>query len=447
MNIVICGSGQVGSYAAEVMAAGNHNITVIDIKPSRLRQVEDSMDVRVLRGNCATAEALIQAGAADADLVIAATNNDEVNLLTAAVAKGVGARKCIARVHHRAYFESRSLAYDTQLGIDRLICPEYSTAHAIARTLRNPGALAIEDFGRGQIQMQELPVGKDARVTGRPLSEVRLPEGTRLVGITRNHASVMPEASSVLEAGDTVILAGNSSAFQQARKLLGGGRREVRRRVVLMGGPAIAVWLCRALQDRNFAIRLFEHNLARAEELAEKLDWVTVINANPTDQAVFQEESVAQADTFIALEDDDEHNILGSAWAKSMGVKQAIAVVQRPNYLHLLSTVGIDRAFSPRMVAVKEIENLMDTSDFKLIASLAKGVLDVYRIRIAAGSPITDAPLRELSISREFIISAVQHGNEVIVPGANDVIRIGDTVLAVAPHGAEKRLHTALLGG
>jgi trk system potassium uptake protein TrkA len=446
MNIVICGSGQVGSYAAEVMAAGNHNITVIDIKASRLRQVEDSMDVRVLRGNCASAETLIQAGAADADLVIAATNNDEVNLLTAAVAKGVGARKCIARVHHRAYFESRSLAYDTQLGIDRLICPEYSTAHAIARTLRNPGALAIEDFGRGQIQMQELAVGKDARATGRPLSDVRLPEGTRLVGITRNHASVLPEASSVLEAGDTVILAGNSSSFQQARKLL-GGRREVRRRVVLMGGPAIAVWLCRALQDRNFAIRLFEQNLDRAEELAEKLDWVTVINANPTDQAVFQEESVAQADTFIALEDDDEHNILGSAWAKSMGVKQAIAVVQRPNYLHLLSTVGIDRAFSPRMVAVKEIENLMDTSDFKRIASLAKGVLDVYRVRIAAGSPITDAPLREIRIGREIIIAAVQHGSDVIVPGANDVIRIGDTVLAVAPHGSESRLRTVLLGG
>ncbi|MCK4873163.1 MAG: Trk system potassium transporter TrkA [Phycisphaerales bacterium] len=445
MNIVICGAGQVGSYAAEVMGADRHNITIIDTDAARLRSIEDSMDVSTLRGNCATAEMLRQAGAGEADLVIAATNNDEINLLTASVAKGIGALKCIARVHHRTFFEERGLDYQEHLGIDRLICPEYSTAQAIARALRNPGALAIEHFARGQIQMQELPVSKSAKAIGRPLSELRLPQGARLVGITRNHEVFLPEAGSVIETGDIIVLAGNSDAFQTARKLF-GDPKTTRRRIALMGGPGMAVWLCRALRDRNFGIRLFEQSMERAEQLAEKLDWVTVINADPIDPAVFKEESLAQVDTFVALEDDDEHNILGSAWAKSMGVRQAIAVVQRPNYLHLLGAVGIDRAFSPRMVAVKEIENLMDTSPLRRLASLGDGVLDVYRVRIGEQSHVIDTPLRELTTLSDWIIVAVQHGEDVSVPGANDVIRAGDTALVVGQHGMEQELTAVFIG-
>lgn len=445
MDVVICGAGQVGTYTAEVLAAGNHNITVIDKDQRRLRLIEDSLDVRTLVGNCASAEVLATAGTSGADLLVAATDVDEVNLLTAAVSRGVGVKKVVARVHHRAFFEEQGLSYRKHLGIDRLICPEFSTAQAIARSLRNPGAMAIESFARGQVQMQEIVVSKNAKAVGRTLADLRLPSGTRLVGLTRQHQVTLPEASTTLEAGDMVVLAGNTDAFQEARKWFGSHKVE-RRRLVIMGGPAIAVWVCRALRDRNFAIRLFERDPARAEELAEKLDWVTVFNADPIDPAIFKEESLSQADTFVALVDDDEHNILGSAWAKSMGVRQAIAVVQRPNYLHMLSAVGIDRAFSPRMVAVKEIENLIDESPLRRIASLGEGVLDVYQVRLSDKAAVVGRPLRELKLGHDWIIAAAQQDDRAFVPGANDVLRSEDTVLVVGRHGMEDKLRKMFLG-
>ena len=329
MNIIICGAGQVGIHAADELAAAGHNITVIEEDQARIRKIEDTLDVRTLCASCATATALRDGGCENADLVIATTQIDEINLLTASIAKGLGAAQSIARVHHSTFFEQKGLDYCKHLGIDRLICPEYSTALAIARTLRNPGALAIENFAKGQIEMQEIPVSKNASAVGIALCELGLPQGTRLAAISRNGSVFIPEASTVVEHGDQIILVGNASIFGQARKLFCSdlGRRQ---KIALMGGPSMSVWLCRALRQRDFSIRLFEIDRQRAEVLAEKLDWVTVIQADPSDRSVFEEENLMQVDAFVALLDHDEHNILGSAWAKSMGAKQAIAVVQRP---------------------------------------------------------------------------------------------------------------------
>ena len=439
MDIIICGAGETGSHAAEELAARGADITVVDRDAARLRAIEDRLDVATYTGNCAQADVLIEARAARADLLVAATDSDEVNLLCASIAKGVGARKTIARVHHRAFFEERAFAYQEHLGIDRLICPEYSTALAIARTLRNPGALAIEGFARGRIEMQEFPVSRHAPAIGKPLRDLVLPRGTRLAVITRKGGSFIPDAESSIEQGDNVILAGDAAVFQEARRLFHdekGGRR----RVVIMGGPPMAVWLCRALKDRDFAIRLFETDRARAEELAHKLEWVTVLNADPTDRSVFEDENLAQADVFLALLEDDEHNILGCAWAKSMGVAYASAVVHRRTYMHLLPHVGIDRAFSPRQVAVKEIELVADESGLRHLASLAEGIIDVYRVRVGESSEVVGRPLREIKLTPNWILTAIQHDADVRVPRADDTISAGDTLLVVGRHGREGTL-------
>jgi len=439
MNIVICGAGQVGSHAAEVLAAADHDITVIDTSPERLRAIEDTMDVATFVGNCAQADVQRDAGVENADLLVAATNSDEVNLLTAAIAKHVGAAKSIARVHHSAFFEQRGLHYQDHLGIDRLICPEYSTALAIARTLRNPGALAIEDFARGTIEMQEFAVSRKAHAIGRKLLDLALPEGTRLAAITRKGGSFIPDGTTAITDEDIVVLVGNASVFQDARKLF-HDENTGRRHIVIMGGGPMAVWLCRALRDRNFAIRLFETDRRRAEALAEKLGWVTVIHADPTNPNVFSDENLAQSDVFLALLDDDEQNILGCAWAKSMGVKDAVAVVQRSNYLHLLKHVGIDRPFSPRRVAVKEIENVVDESPLRHIASLAEGIIDVYRLRVGRHADVIGKPLRQIKLTPNWIIAAIQHGGKVNVPKADDTIYAGDTLLVIGRHGREATL-------
>jgi trk/ktr system potassium uptake protein len=457
MNIIIAGAGTVGTHAAEVLAAAGHNVTVIDAETNRLAEIEDTLDVRTLEGDCTYAEVLRRAGADRTDMFIAATQSDQINLLSAAVAKGLGARKTVARVRHSAYFEERGIDYGDVLGIDQFICPEYSTALEIASSLRNPGALAIENFAQGAIEMQEIAVGDDAAAIGQSLTDLHMPTGTRLAVITRNGSAIIPEARTVIQAADKVILAGNRAAFPKARALFTHADTK-RRSVVIMGGSPMAVWLCRALKSRNFAIRLFEIDRDRAEELAEKLDWVTVVNADPTEPAVFDEEHLSEADAFVSLRtNDDEHNILAGAWAKSMGVKIAIAAVQRTNYLHLMKRVGIDRPFSPRQVAIREIENLLADRRLHRLASLAEGGVEVYQVTVGRKAPVAGKMLREVKLAPDWVIAAIQHADadanrkaprsetpDVHVPGADDVIIAGDTVLVIGRHGQESRLKQLL---
>lgn len=439
MNIVIAGAGEVGRHTAEVLVAEGHNVVVVDCAAAKLRALEDRLDVRTLLGNCAHAEVLREAGAAKADLVVAATNVDEINLLTAAVAKGVGAKKTIARVHHSAYFSSKGLDYGRHLGIDRLVCPDYQAALAIARTLRNPGALAVEDFARGRIEMQELVVGDDVAVAGTSLAEMKLPPGIRLAQIRRDEETLIPSAKTVVQPGDVVTLIGARRSLEKGRVLFAGGKTK-RTSVVVMGGSSTAVWLSRVLEKGLFSIRLFEIDRPRAEELSNKLENVTVVEADPSDPDVFKDEQVGTADAFVAVTGDDEHNILACAAAKSQGVPTVIAIVQRTQYMHLLESVGIDRAFSPRVTAAAEIRRMIDTGPVRLLASLSAGQADVYEIEPTRRATAVGKELRNLKLPPHCMIGAIQRGDNVKVPGAEDSIAHGDLVLLIGPHGIEKDL-------
>jgi trk system potassium uptake protein TrkA len=446
MKIIICGAGQVGTHAAEVLAGADHDITVVDNNAARLRAIADTMDVATCAGNAAQAEALREAGCEDADLVVAATDRDEINLLAAAVAKMVGAAKTIARVHHGSFFAGRGLDYEKRLAIDRLICPEYSTAFAIASKLRNPGALAIEDFARGAILMQQFPVAKDATAIGKPLSQLALKPGTRLAAITRNREAFIPDASSTVERGDTVILVGNKAAFQETRKLFHDDKLG-RRRVVLMGGTSMAVWLARTLHDRNFSIRLFEINRTRAEELAEKLGWVTVIQADPTDRVVAEEEHLGQADVFVALRNNDEGNIIASVLAKIMGVTRVMTTVQSASYLDLVFHIGVDDAFIPAKEAAKEIERTLEESPLHQMSTLADGVVDAYQIRVNIKGEVVGRRLKDIRLSPNWIVAAIRRGEKAWVPGAEDMLEVGDTALLIGKHGTERQLKKLFAAG
>ena len=311
MNIVICGSGEVGRHSAEVLAEARHNVTVIDQDQHKLDELDDVLDVRSLTGNGTQADVLLEAGCANADLFIAATNVDEINLLAASVAKGVGASKCIARVHHSAFYEQRGLQYTRHFGIDHLVCPEASTAMAIASTLRSPGAIAVEQFARGKIEMQQLPVSDDSKAIGIPLKQLRLPGPALLAAIDRVGEAFIPDANTEIHGGDVVTLIGDAKGFEKIVNLFRAGT-ERRRRVMIIGGTTMSVWLCRALRHRMFSIRLFEADEKRALKLSEKLNWVTLLKADVMNSDALQDERVDLADVLIAMTNEDEHNILAA---------------------------------------------------------------------------------------------------------------------------------------
>ncbi|MCH8114077.1 MAG: NAD-binding protein, partial [Chloroflexi bacterium] len=296
-------AGAVGGHLAEVLAGTGHNITVIEKNAATLQALENELDIGSLRASCTHASALFEAGVADCDMFIAATDNDEVNLLSAAVATAMGAARCVARIHHRAYFDSGVFSYQRQLGIDHLICPEYATAVAIARTLRNPGSLAVENFARDKIEMQELKVSDNAKALGVALSALDLPRGVRIATVTRGDRSFIPDAATAIIKGDIVTLVGEKSSFDTARKLLQTEKIK-KKHVVVLGESSMGVWLCRALRQRHFAVRLYAFGRERAEEIAAKLPHVTVIQADPTEPTFFAQERIGDADAFVALSDD-----------------------------------------------------------------------------------------------------------------------------------------------
>ncbi len=443
MNIIICGAGEVGTHAAEVLSGRGHRITIIDNDDARLRAIGESLDVATFAGNCAQAETLRDASVPGCDLLIAATSDDPINLLCASIGKALGAGRVVARVHRGTYFEQRGLNYQKHFGIDTMICPEFSTATAIARTMRNPAAVTIEHFSRGKVEMQEFTVDANASAVGRPLAEMHLPAGTRIGAVAREKTIFIPDADTRLAPGDSMVLVGNADVFEKTRTLF-HAEAAARKKVVIMGGPIMAVWLCRILKDRDWSIRLFEKDREKALELAERLDWVTVLNADPTEREVFQEEHIGEADVFIALVDDDEDNIIGCVLAKSQGVDRVIAVVQRSNYLDLLSHIGVDHPFSPRVVAAREIEQLIDDAPVRVLTSLFAGAIDAYRVRVSPDAAVLGKSLRELKISPDFVIAAIRRGENVWVPGADDSIQKDDIVLVIGRHGMEKPLKQIL---
>lgn len=440
MNIVICGAGEVGRHAAEVLGANGNNITVLDQDPDRLDKLRDVLDVRFLRGNGTHGDVLLEAGCNMSDLFIATTNQDEINLLAASIAKGMGAGKTVARVHHRAFFERRGLEYDRYLGIDHLVCPEYSTALAIAQNLRSPGAMAVERFARGRIEMQTLPVSDKAMAVGKSLTDLALPGATRVAAIERDQKPFIPSSQTWIREGDVVTLVGQTETFAKARRMF-HNEKSGRYRVMIIGGSPLGVWLCRALENPDFAVRLFEPNKQRAKEISEKLDWATILTNDPAEADTLKEERVDQADAFVAVTDDDEHNILAAARAKSMGAKVAMAVLHRPTYLHLLKDVGIDAAFSPRINAVAEIRHLVNESPLRVLASLAVGIADVYEVRIPTEAKrVIGRPLSVVGLPEKTIVVAIQRKDQVHFPAAADSIAAGDTVVLIAPTNSRKQL-------
>ncbi len=430
MRIVICGAGEVGSHAADVLVRADHSVTVIDQDADRLRPIEDSIDARTVGGNCARADVLVEAGVAEADMIVAATDHDEVNLLAAALGKKLGAQKAVARVHDFDFADRKGFDYGQTLGIDHLICPEFSAAMAIAQNIRNPAAMAVESFARGQVEMQQFQVAKGCSATGKPLADLGLPQGARLAALVRNGVVSVPDSSSTVEEEDQVVLVADAPIYDAARKIFRENPR-IRRSVVIQGATPMAEWVCRALRGRPFSIRVFEQDREQAEAFAAELDWVTVIASDVNDATVFGEERIQEADHFVALRNDDEDNIIAGVLAKLRGVDTVTVIVQRSTYLDSVFAIGLDRAYSPRTVAAKQIKEALDDGAVRTISTLADGSVSVFRVRIGAGCAIAGQRLRTVKLTPDWSIIAVQRDESTRVPHADDELAAGDEVLVL----------------
>ena len=438
-RIVICGAGEVGRYAAEVLSQDGHHISVVDIRPDKLSSVEEVVDVRSIKGFSCHPRTLLAAGVPSCDVLIAATNQDEINLLTAALGKRMGAAKVVARIHNRAYIDTSDLDYCKQFDIDHLICPEQLTSAAIVGNLEDPGVMAIERFAHNQIEMHRYTVVDESAAIGAKLSALDLPLGVRVAVISRDGHPFAPGGETVLHGNDIVTLIGEKRHFKQVQHMFHHRTRRANS-VALMGGTSMAEWLAEDLLRRNFSIRLFERDRARAVEISEKHPKITVIQADPTDPQEFQEEHLEESAAFIAVTENDEHNILGALQAKQLGAPLTCAVIHMPTYVSLLEHLGVDWPFSPRIVAAKRLLKLVDDSPVKKLATLAPKVAIVYELTAGPGGSAVNRWLKEVTFPKGMFVAAIQRGTDVRVPGAEDRVVAGDVLIVIGHDKCQKTL-------
>lgn len=443
-NIVISGAGEVGRYSAEVLANRGHSITVVDSNLAALSKIDNIIEAKLVHGSSCHAEVLEEAGVNGCDVLIAATSLDEINFMTASIGQKLGAKKVIARAHERNFVHSKLVDYNELFNIDHLICPEELTSEAICNQMRNPGVRAVKKFAKNEIELHQFFVQERTPAIHKPLDELSFPPGVRLVTLKRDNESIIPGAKTVISPGDQITLVVPAQAIDDVNRLFQNQKIE-HHDIAIVGASPVSEWILNDIDRRSFSVRLFEPNLEIAEKIANQYPWITVLNADPIETHVFESERLDEASAFIASGCNEEHNIMGSLQAKSLGAKTTFAVIHNSTYLNSLEGIGIDHPYSPRIEGAKEVLRLIDDSPIKILSELEQGEVVVYELTVAKDSKGDGKSLIDIDFSRATIIAAIQRGPKVIAPSPTDLILANDTLVIIGPRKIEHTLKTWFL--
>jgi trk system potassium uptake protein TrkA len=443
VKIVILGAGQVGSTVAWSLAGEDNDITMVDTDNSKLRHLQDHLDIRTVHGHAPHPKVLVRAGIEDADIVIAVTNKDEVNMAACQVAYTLyNTPKRIARIRAAEYTDHKELFAREHTPIDVLISPEQLVTQYIARLIEYPGALQVLDFADGRAQLVATQADAGGLLVGQKLYTLRhhMPPGTdaRVAAVYRQGQLIIPDGDTVIEEDDTVF-------FLAARKHISTVMKELRptdnpiRRVILAGGGYIGSSLARRL-ERDHHVKVIERNPARAEAIAEDLEKAIVLVGDCADETLLREEAIETTDVYCVLTNDDTANILSSLLAKKMGVEKVIAIVNRPSYVDLVESGTIDIAVSPEQITIGAMLTHIRKGSMVRVHSLRRGAAEAIEV-IALGdkhsSKVVGRALEDVNLPEGTTISAVVRGEDVIIAHHDTVIREHDHVLLFVPHKAQ----------
>ena len=430
MRIVVLGAGTVGTSIAGLLCQHRHSVTVVDSDLVHMRHLNEMMDVRVITGSASQSSILFQADVLGADVCLAVTGDDEVNLVAASMAKAMGARRTIARVYAPVFRDMSTFDYQRHFAIDRLLSVEHLSAMELARGIRNPGSVTMENFARGELEVQELHVGEKTRAVGVPLKDLRLPKGIRIGSIYRDGKMWIAGADDAVNVGDRLTLIGKREHIDDVKDFF-HIKPNPKIGVVIAGGGETGYHLARTLEGERCAVVLMEISRDRSEYLASNLKHSTVIQADATRRAVLEEERVGSADVFVACTGDDENNIMAGVEARDIGASRIMAIVGRPDYANVVGKLGIDLAVSPREVMARQVMGFLNTGPIISRSTLGSGSIEVLEIEVLEGAPATEHVLANVPFPTSCLIAAVMRQNYVRVPGADDRLEAGDIVIAL----------------
>jgi trk system potassium uptake protein TrkA len=431
MKIIILGAGQVGGSLAQNLVKEASDITLVDTDAERLRELQDRYDIRTICGRASHPSVLRQAGAEDADMLIAVTNSDEVNMVACQVAYTVFHTPTkIARVRSREYLAGGGIFRDDAMPVDHIVNPEEIVTHDIKRLIDNPGALQVMDFASGQVKLVGLRIELDSPLVNQEVSALRsVADGVdaRVAAIFRRDRPMIPEGNTVLEIQDEVFLIAAAADIPNLMSALRKSERP-NKRVVIAGGGHIGENLARQLEHR-YGVRVIEQDRNRCFNLSEKLERSIVLNGNASNRELLIEESIEDTDVFCAITNDDEANIMSSMLAKSLGARRVITLINNPAYVDLIEGQDIDIAISPQLATLGAILTHIRRGDVVRVHSLRRGAAEAIEA-IAHGdhqsSKVIGKSLGELNLPSGTNVGALIRKDEVIIAHDNIVVEPDD---------------------
>ena len=440
MRILIVGDGKVGHTLATELLREGHDITIIDQNDAKLKKTQDVLDVMCVHGNGANASTLMEAEVERADILIAATATDEINMLCCLIGKHLGAKFAIARIRNPEYNESLQVLQH-ELGIDMTINPERAAAQEISRMLRYPFASNIEPFAKGRVELVEFLAKEGDAITGRPLRELTarhsdLPK-VLYCAVERDGEVLIPGGDFVIEPGDRVHVAADTVTITHFFRTIGRSAKPVKD-VMVLGGGRISYYLARIAAKMGIHVTLFEHNAERAKELSEMLPHTDIIEGDGTDQDMLEQENLGGMDAFIALSDRDEENLMTGLLARNQGVPKVIVKTNRYAYKDVIANLGLENQVSPRIITCNTLLRYVRArvnargATIQKLYRLVDGKAEALEFIAQKGDPFLGIPLKNLSVRKGALVAIILHRGKVIVPFGDDVIEAGDNVVVIS---------------
>jgi trk system potassium uptake protein TrkA len=434
VKIIILGAGQVGGSVAESLVSEQNDITVVDVDPPRLRALQDRLDLRTVIGSAAHPSVLSEAGADDADLLIAVTQSDETNLAACKIAARMfNVPRRVARIRATDYLNDERLLGAEGFEVDLSICPEQVLTEYIVKLIEFPEALQVLDFADGVVSLVAVRAYRGGPMVGHPVKEIRshIPKiDTRIVAIFRRNHPIVPDGETVIEVDDEVFCL---AASRDIRKVMRELRRMDRpvRRIMIAGGGNIGQRLARAL-ERDYSVRVVEHNKLRCEMLAARVHEALVLNGDATDEELLLQEGIGDMDLFVAVTNNDENNIMSSLLAKRLGARRVVALINRRSYVDLLQSGEIDIAISPAQATIGKLLAHVRRGDVVAVHSLRRGAAEALEAVVHGdreSSKVIGRRVEDVDLPTGTTIGAIVRGDEVLMAHHDTVIEAEDHVI------------------
>ncbi len=438
MNIIIAGCGKVGQKLTERLSQENeHNITIIDINAPIIETLVNQHDVMGVCGSCANIEILTEAGVEDADLMIAVTESDEINMLTCLMAKKLGNCQTIARVRKPEYAKSLAVFRD-DLGLSMVINPEQAAAKEMARVLRFPSAIQIDTFSRGKVEILKFRITEDSVLDNLQVSKMaaKLHCDILVCGVERGEDAFIPRGDFILQSGDLVsIVSTIKNAGEFFRKI--GVKTNRVKDTMIVGGGDTAYYLADLLLQSGIDVKIIEKDAKRCDELCDLLPKANILNGDGTDNLLLLEEGLEHTESFVALTNIDEENILLSLFAKSKTDAKLITKVNRIAYDDVIDNLNLDTMVYPKNITaeyivryVRAMKNSLG-SNIETLHYILDGKAEALEFRIAENSPVANIPLESLNLKSKVLVACINRDGHIIIPRGRDMIKPRDTVVIV----------------